>query len=392
MAAGDERSDITLQHNIILVDARAGLLGVFGSTWLGNSSFRQNLYWNASGGVLAPAWPGFPNGTHCPGWRHWSKRDRCSLPGAVGVNNRSFAQWRATGQDLGSLVAADPSFARAVPTQPSDFKLSATSPALSLGFNPDLVTAVARPALVGPAAQHQRPWSLPGCPSPTTASQPPSCGPPLTPTNGSLSGNGVWRCGDLVVWHCEPGFLLTGATYAVCLATGWSDAAPQCVPLPTPPPPKCLASFGGVGVYNSLSSTGKVSKMQSPDASHDLVMQSDGDLCIYTHVGGFPSRIWCTGSNQSRPAVSYTFVMQGDGNACVYPALAHPQGVEAGGEIWCSGTAGCTKPPCSFWAALSDTGEFCVHEGDACVANAPTNGARWCSSQTFGAGHQKLSG
>ena len=71
MAAGDELSDIIFERNIVLTDRRAGLLGLFGDVWLGNSSFKSNLYFNASAedGAITDQWPSWQNGTHCVAWR-----------------------------------------------------------------------------------------------------------------------------------------------------------------------------------------------------------------------------------------------------------------------------------------------------------------------------------
>ena len=94
MAPGDAVSDIELSSNIVLVDARAGVDGVFGGQWLGNSSFTKNLYYNASGETIAPLWPAWVNGTHCKGWRNFSKHMTCGFPGSPAVPSLSFAQWQ----------------------------------------------------------------------------------------------------------------------------------------------------------------------------------------------------------------------------------------------------------------------------------------------------------
>ena len=48
MAPGDVLSDLNFSSNIVYVDRRAGS-ALFGGSWLGNSSFASNLYWNESG-------------------------------------------------------------------------------------------------------------------------------------------------------------------------------------------------------------------------------------------------------------------------------------------------------------------------------------------------------
>ena len=215
------------------------------------------------GGILGRQFPSWVEGTH--------KGD-----GGAGVCNRTFEQWRASGEDAGSVIA-DPQFAAEHPRVPADFKVGPGSPALKLGFRPELVTPIA--GSVGPKAEARFDWR-PQCGKKRSSSGGPSttfsCGPPGTPANGSVSGNGVWNCGDVAVWHCLPGTVLTGATFAYCLADGWTAQAPSCVPAPLP---TCLTSGGG-GTAR-LTSGSAVASLQSPNKQFFIIQQTDGNLCAH---------------------------------------------------------------------------------------------------------------
>ena len=98
-----------------------------------------------------------------------------------------------------------------------------------------------------------------------------TCGDPGVPIHGSVSGNGFWGCGDVAVWHCDPGTVLTGATFAYCLHNGWTSPTPKCVPEPTP---TCLATSGGT---SRLTSGTAFASLQSPGKEFFIDQQSDGE-------------------------------------------------------------------------------------------------------------------
>ena len=77
----------------------------------------------------------------------------------------------------------------------------------------------------------------------------------------------------MAVWHCLPGTVLTGATFAYCLADGWTAQAPSCVPAPLP---TCLTSGGG-GTAR-LTSGSPVASLQSPNKHFFIIQQTDGNL------------------------------------------------------------------------------------------------------------------
>nr|XP_015201270.1 PREDICTED: sushi, von Willebrand factor type A, EGF and pentraxin domain-containing protein 1 [Lepisosteus oculatus] len=57
---------------------------------------------------------------------------------------------------------------------------------------------------------------------------PVSCGSPLLPDNGTVVGN-EYTFGKQVIYSCNAGFVLEGATHSSCLANGsWSHATPVC--------------------------------------------------------------------------------------------------------------------------------------------------------------------
>ena len=233
-------SDLSFSRNIVYVDRRVGA-GLFGTSWLGNSSFSKNVYWNASDTISGQQWPSWVQGT--PHGSHGSGN---------GVCNRSFAEWQASGEDDGSLIA-DPDFVSKQPRLPADFQIGSTSPALKLGFKPELMTAIV--GSVGPKGSARYAWQ-PKCTAAGDDEAAFSCGAPEAPASGSVSGNGYWGCGDVAVWHCEPGTVLTGATFAYCLAKGWTSPAPKCVPAPVP---TCLTTSGRTDRITSGSALASLS-------------------------------------------------------------------------------------------------------------------------------------
>lgn len=345
-------SDLSFESNIVLVDARVGP-SLFGESWLGNSSFGKNLYWNASSTAVAEAWPSWKEGT-----RH-------GQPGSTaGKCERTFAQWQASGEDAGSLIA-DPQFASKQPKLPADFKLGPASPALKLGFRPELMTAIV--GSVGPKAASRFVWE-PKCTDDEAESF--TCGDPDVPTHGSLSGNGFYGCGDVAVWHCDEGFVLTGATFAYCLAKGWTSPAPTCVPAPMP---TCLTTIGGT---SRLTSGSALASLQAPGKQLFIDQHSDGNLCVYK--GSSPAhnegQVWCSGGNMAGGKGTYSTALQADGNLCTYAVSEHS---ETSAPVWCSGSPVCEDTPCELWAALRDDGRFCVHYGSTCTSADGKD--VWCS-------------
>ena len=208
-----------------------------------------------------------------------------------------------------------------------------------------------------------------------------TCNHPGIPANGSVSGNGHWGCGDVAVWHCNPGTVLTGATFAYCLASGWTSRAPECVPAPAP---TCLYTSGGV---DRLTSGTSLSTFHAPNSQFFLDQQSDGNLCVYKGSGPAHNQgeVWCSGADKAGPG-QYSTVMQTDGNLCTY-ANAATSSSQDSAPVWCSDTPVCAEHPCDLWAALGDNGRFCVHRGATCNEGheaAPV----WCSAAPHAADQQ----
>ena len=97
----------------------------------------------------------------------------------------------------------------------------------------------------------------------------------------------------------------------------------------------------------------------------------DGQFCIY--AGDSPGT--CRGLSWSSNAVgqlkngTYALIMQSDGNLCVYESYSGPG---HGALIWQSQTAGGTS-----FAAMQDDGNFCIYRGDG----QTNTGFRWGTIQ-----------
>ncbi len=371
-------SDLRFKQNIVYVDARVGS-GLFGTSWLGNSSFSKNLYYNASSTGVEAALIG---GRQFPTWKEGTRHGR---PGSSsGACNRTFAEWQASGEDAGSMLNVDPDFASKIPRRPADFRIGADSPARNLGFNPELLTAIV--GQVGPKASAQFPWQ-PQCHSDSSTHDTDkvfTCSDPSVPVNGSVSGNGHWGCGDVAVWHCEPGTVLTGATFAYCLANGWTSPAPKCVAAPRP---TCLSSSDGD--TNHLTSGTSLSTLRAPAGQYFVTQQSDGNVCVYKGSGPAHNQgeVWCSGGDTVGPG-QYSTVLQTDGNLCTYRLSASQDSA----SVWCSDTPVCAEHPCQLWAALQDDGRFCVHRGATCTNGHDTTEPVWCSAAPHSAGTEYRSG
>ena len=90
-----------------------------------------------------------------------------------------------------------------------------------------------------------------------------------------------------------------------------------------------------------------------------LIMQTDGNLCLYTFPGG--SGLWCS-SAQAGGAQSQ-LVMQSDGNLCVVV----PQAGQQPKPIWCTGTFG--NP--GAYLALGADGHAAIVRGSTVLWKAP---------------------
>lgn len=357
-------SDLRFETNIVYVDARVGS-GLFGTSWLGNSSFSKNLYYNASSNGAEAALIG---GRQFPSWKEGTRH---GAPGSgMGTCNRTFEEWQASGEDADSMLNVDPDFASKIPRFPADFRIGADSVARKLGFDPELMSATV--GRVGPKVSAQFSWQ-PQCDLDSSSHDADTmftCSDPVVPVNGSVSGNGYWRCGDVAVWHCEPGTILTGATFAYCLANGWTSEAPKCVPAPTQ---TCLYTSGGD--TNRLTSGTSLSTLSAPADQYFVTQQSDGNFCVYKGSGPAHNEgeVWCSGGDTAGPG-QYSTVLQMDGNLCTYATSAS----QSLAPTWCSGTPVCAKNPCQLWAALQDDGRFCVHHGATCTDGHDTEPV-WCS-------------
>ena len=352
-------SDVSFSDNIVYVDARVGPR-LFGSQWTGNSSFSSNLYYNVSAlsGALSPSWPS---------WNRTSARCANASTGAweCSVCNESWAKHQASGQDVKSVVGADPLF---VNLAVHNFTLRMSSPARALGFD---AAGSAAHGGVGPRSSLHAGWR-PSCSA--------SCAVPPAPTNGSLSGAGN-DCGDVVVAHCNPGFKLIGSVARTCGEHGWTPAAPTCAPAPRGT--AFLPSAAGT-YYSNLPSAGFLLAEGKHDA-HAL-QQADGRLCVYLgqpgHATGPPT--WCS-IPQAHPVGEYHTSMQGDGNLCTATGPA-PASNDAENDrqpsvnVWCAGAI--QKQQSQFYAAVvagASSAELCVFRGTMPPARAPPV---WCSSNS----------
>ncbi|XP_037777143.1 complement receptor type 2-like isoform X1 [Penaeus monodon] len=56
-----------------------------------------------------------------------------------------------------------------------------------------------------------------------------NCIPPAAPANGTVTGDGPFHAGDMVVIKCNPNFMLEGQSLIVCQEDGtWSEEIPKC--------------------------------------------------------------------------------------------------------------------------------------------------------------------
>jgi hypothetical protein len=137
------------------------------------------------------------------------------------------------------------------------------------------------------------------------------------------------------LWHISDGSLMNptanpanwpgvalNATQANILKTSSLFFNSTVAPTPTPPPPPAPTCPSTMGV-GAVLGTGQT--LKSPDCGIRLVMQTDGNLVVYSRLG---HAIWASGSRGSNAR----FALQTDYNLVVRNG--------AGTAIWASGTKG----------------------------------------------------
>src|SRR5262245_26989078 len=105
---------------------------------------------------------------------------------------------------------------------------------------------------------------------------------------------------------------------------------------PPPPPPVCGQSWGADTVFPV--------DWACSNAKGTLIMQSDGNLVIYSEVG---TPLWATGTVGHPGAVA---VFQGDGNLVIYDPSGMP--------LWASNTGGVAP---GGQATFQDDGNFVIY-------------------------------
>lgn len=196
-------SSLRFERNIVYTSSPV-FQAPFNGTWTSD----YNLFFNATPGALLSAT--FPQ-------PHWDKCRVYNSPACAA--NTSMTAWAlATGNDIHSKVA-DPQF---IDVTTGDFRVSASSPALGLGFTPF------DPGLAGPRGSATRPeWEVEfiGCRvrrlSERSTAATHSCGDPGELANGTRSGL-AFECGDVLVYRCNPGFINLGGTWRMCTGLGWT--------------------------------------------------------------------------------------------------------------------------------------------------------------------------
>jgi hypothetical protein len=182
---------------------------------------------------------------------------------------------------------------------------------------------------------------------------------------------------------CQTGFCATPcessacAGSATCVDTSVTDIEDSytnvsfqgCLPATN----TCSGSGVGDGVSSTLvvgASFATDTELQSPNGDYQLVMQGDGNLCIYRQPGR--QYTWCSNSASSNGSTNgqYSLVMQDDGNLCIYQQPGKT-------FVWCTmseATDGSLSN--GYVASLQNDGNLCIFES----AQAPH--AFWCSSPT----------
>lgn len=126
---------------------------------------------------------------------------------------------------------------------------------------------------------------------------------------------------------------------------------------------------------NSFLRTGQTLQtnqyLRSPNRLYYLLMQPDGNLCVYKNSWGDAPEgvLWC--HNRGGTGGQFVLAMQHDGNLCTYPGtVGHGQK----NANWCSGAL---APGGEFFVTVQDDGNLCVYKG-----TGPTNnrGGVWCTN------------
>jgi len=101
----------------------------------------------------------------------------------------------------------------------------------------------------------------------------------------------------------------------------------------------------------------------SPNGQFQLLMQSDGNLCVYGPNG------WIWGTQVTAPGGQFFAIMQSDGNFCVYKGTGP---YDNRGGMWC--TMAYVPTGGRFFATMEDSGNFAVYKGTGPNDN---QGALW---------------
>ena len=88
-----------------------------------------------------------------------------------------------------------------------------------------------------------------------------------------------------------------------------------------------------------------------------LIMQVDGNLCIYRGSDPLHNNGYVWGTQKTADGIAFFAVMQVDGNFCVYKGTSMS---DNRGLVWC---AMCNRPGVSYFAMLQDNGVFTVNIG-----------------------------
>jgi hypothetical protein len=116
------------------------------------------------------------------------------------------------------------------------------------------------------------------------------------------------------------------------------------------------ANRGSILVVNDYLRTNDY--LVSPNGQFFVIMQSDGNLCVYHGAGPHDNRghMWSARSDSAGEG-SYLTIMQGDGNLCVYRGTV--PSVE--GYVWSARSDSAGEG--SYFTIMQDDGNLCVYRG-----------------------------